>query len=513
MRRRFALAQPPIPNVITMAPARRFAQLFAWLLLLAAVTLFPFQFRFGQVDLLAVDSVWPDRIPVVTDVILNVLLFVPFGTWLRGARGSRRGGRPIWQVAAAGLGIAAAVELLQGFLPRRDASVVDLLSNGTGALIGAWLHDALAATIGAQVARLRESCSTTVLTVAMGLLAIGAAALAGVLQTDSRLNAWSRDYPLLMGNERTGERPWNGRVTALDITDRHTPLDTMRRFAAGADTEIPGEAVATFRFGGRAPYHDAAGVVPALFWTRGEGSADNGVRFAPASAWLQSDGPAADLARRMEASNAFTLRVICASGDPAQAGPARIVSNSIDAGLRNFTLGQQGGDLVVRLRTAHTGLNGSRPEVRVPAVFTDANARDILVTYDGASLLVAVAGQGYVHRTDFTPGSSLAVAMTSLAVQADDLPLLSAVFTGAMFFTPGLAFGVLATGARRFAAATGWLLLLVALLESAQCLASGRAFSGSLALSTGGVGAVAFALGVVAGSPRVDADGVAANFS
>ena len=55
------------------------------------------------------------------------------------------------------------------------------------------------------------------------------------------------------------------------------------------------------------------------------------------------------LAERLRKSNAFTLRVDCATEDTDQDGPARIISNSVSPFLRNFTVGQQGGDLFYHL--------------------------------------------------------------------------------------------------------------------------------------------------------------------
>jgi hypothetical protein len=482
---------------------RHAVQLLAWLVALVAVTLFPFEFQLAPGALVARwDGIWPDRIPLAADVALNVLLFVPFGIWWRGLGRRERRLSPLWRAGVTGLCISAGIEILQGFMPRRDMSVVDLLANGAGAVTGAWRCGVFGPPVAARTERIRDSASPVFVAAAMVSIAIATAAVAGVLQAGSRLGTWNYDYPLLVGNERSGDRPWRGRVVAVEITDAAVPSHVIRRFAGGADIELPGNRLAAFDFDGPGPHRDVAGVVPALRWTAGGEASNHGARFAPGSPWLESEAPAAALARRMEGSNAFSVRVVCASEDLTQVGPARILSNSMDIGYRNFTIGQQGTDLVVRVRTARTGFNGSRPEIRVPSVFTDTGIRDILVTYDGASLLVATAGGFRVQRTDFTPGSNLAAMVTSLPIEADELPILAAVFTGAAFFTPGIVFGVFATGRGRIATAAVWLLLFATLLEGATCIASGRAFSGERMLSTAAIGALAFALGVLACPPR-----------
>jgi hypothetical protein len=84
----------------------------------------------------------------------------------------------------------------------------------------------------------------------------------------------------------------------------------------------------------------------------------------------------------------------------AQSGPARILTMSRDTHLRNLTLAQEDDDLVVRLRTEETDLNGLRagePLARLENVF-DAGSwvaidlrirpRELAITVDGARALV-----------------------------------------------------------------------------------------------------------------------------
>jgi hypothetical protein len=66
----------------------------------------------------------------VLDAILNVLLFIPFGMGLRLAGMSRR------RVFAMGLVTTITVELLQYWIPGRDSSLGDIVTNSSGAFIG-----------------------------------------------------------------------------------------------------------------------------------------------------------------------------------------------------------------------------------------------------------------------------------------------------------------------------------------------------------------------------------------
>lgn len=71
-------------------------------------------------------------------------------------------------------------------------------------------------------------------------------------------------------------------------------------------------------------------------------------------------------------SGELSIEVVLKTSNTSQSGPARIVSFSQDANLRNFTLGQEGetsgskGDnLVLRLRTAKNDHNGTNPQVKL----------------------------------------------------------------------------------------------------------------------------------------------------
>jgi VanZ family protein len=97
---------------------------------------------------------WPDRLnsEVVTDAVINIVGFVPFGLttclflheWTRW-----REFRCVAIAILLGSAVSLAIELLQVFLPTRDSSLADLVTNISGAAIGA----------GAAVTYMRKGCS------------------------------------------------------------------------------------------------------------------------------------------------------------------------------------------------------------------------------------------------------------------------------------------------------------------------------------------------------------------
>ena len=92
----------------------------------------------------------------------------------------------------------------------------------------------------AHVDRLRAATSSAMLAGLIGGFLVVALLISGTLQAGTRLSNWDSAYPLLIGNEQTGDRPWRGRVFALEITDAATPAASVRRFSAGESVVLPG---------------------------------------------------------------------------------------------------------------------------------------------------------------------------------------------------------------------------------------------------------------------------------
>ncbi len=75
----------------------------------------------------------------VSDVLLNIAGFVPFGfllCWVAGRR-IRSNSLAFWMTVLAGIALSAGIELRQVTMPMRDSSSVDLLMNSIGTTIGA----------------------------------------------------------------------------------------------------------------------------------------------------------------------------------------------------------------------------------------------------------------------------------------------------------------------------------------------------------------------------------------
>ena len=100
----------------------------------------------------------------------------------------------------------------------------------------------------------------------------------------------------------------------------------------------------------------------------------------------------------------FSLEVWLFPENNNQRGPARIVSYSLDPNYRNFTLGQEGSDLIMRLRTENTSLNGTEPSLIVEDVFKYHKPIHIVVSYNFYEQSVFV--DGIIRTTSIIPGGN-----------------------------------------------------------------------------------------------------------
>lgn len=113
-------------------------------------------------------------------------------------------------------------------------------------------------------------------------------------------------------------------------------------------------------------------------------------------------GASDSLLESFRGGDELCIEAVLASNNTRQAGPARIISYSTDAYHRNFTLGQERGNYILRLRTPRTGENGQRPEVTLGPV--DAGKlQHLIVTYRDGELVTYINGKR-INRTSDVGG-------------------------------------------------------------------------------------------------------------
>jgi len=85
---------------------------------------------------------WPEslwNLSFISDVTINVLGFIPFGfcfsaLFLKTVRQRRLAS--YMSAAILGVGISLVIELIQAYIPTRDSSLMDVMSNSTGTILG-----------------------------------------------------------------------------------------------------------------------------------------------------------------------------------------------------------------------------------------------------------------------------------------------------------------------------------------------------------------------------------------
>ncbi len=219
--------------------------------------------------------------------------------------------------------------------------------------------------------------------------------IASSWENNIRLSEWNTNFPLVVGNERTGDRPWFGSVSQVSFADKAISGSDVKGVFTNSTyfRDSNKSLLGNYQLSGKDYYPDTTGKLPQLLW-QGQSKSqeiDNqkGVNLTP-SRWLQSAEPVKLINQKISETSQFTISTTVATANLNQSGPARIISLSSDSLRRNFTIGQDKKDLALRLRTPITGQNGADIKLSVPEVFADTNPHRILVTYFQGKLQVYV---------------------------------------------------------------------------------------------------------------------------
>lgn len=391
--------------------------LISSLIFILFATLYPFNFsvRFAVSLSNILNSFYHSS--YLGDQIKNVILFLPFGLGLTGFlhKSKLRKLYTYAGVLAASFSLSFLVEALQVFLPSRSSTISDLITNFTGGALGMvcfylWKRKYFSYTVG--FINTKVCFSIQGLTICfIGYMTL-TFLISMSLQNPNNLSFrnWDEAFPLLLGNERSGDRPWKGSISELSISDRAISDDEIKLAFFDKDlANVAGNSLlASYSLIGNGSYSDRTGHLPNLVW-QGKSSAAPvaGSVAVNSDRWLSTPTPATALTQRLRQTSQFTLSTIVATADTTQSGPARLVSLSQDVFHRNFTLGQNGTNLDFRLRTPIAGVDGCYPEVVVPDVFADKNFHHLIVTYDGSNLRFYIDRLERFYQIEMNPSIAL----------------------------------------------------------------------------------------------------------
>lgn len=326
----------------------------------------------------------------IGDFVNNVLLYAPLGLtlWKRSLL-----------VGLAGAAIlSTAIEILQIWHFERFGSAFDVSANILGTACGTLLARRLVQS-GRGIPDLFPINQRLTAFAILGVVML--LALWVVPAQPTTLSNWNPDFELLLGNERTSDRPWRGTISELALVPM--PL---------SGTEV----------------HDLRDVadplVRASLLTRGAYILPEPITLDGGEANRLSP----DVSRRFLHSaitrNGFTLIAKVTTANTRQNGPARLLSFSADQFNRNFDLGQEDARLVFRVRTTITGRNGMHPHVETSPVLVPQRPILVVATFDGAVSRVYVDGRAQGR-------SNLAAAGCLIPLLCDTgVPIASALFGG-----------------------------------------------------------------------------------
>jgi VanZ family protein len=326
----------------------------------------------------------------VWNVIGNMLLYAPLGLAL-----SRRSVAAVLSGAAT---LSVTSETLQIWYVERYGSGIDVLANVAGAGIGGLLAGGWLRRRGGAPETFAVDRRTTAGAVVGILALLGGWSMSG---PPSELSNWEPEFELLLGNERTADRPWQGEITSLALVPGPVSVQEVREL--GDPTQPWARDLLIAR---------GAYIHPEAITCKGE----EAQRLArPISQRFL------DLAVKR---NGFAIIAHAKTAETQQEGPARLISFSRDQFHRNFDLGQENNRLVFRVRTVLTGPNGMEPHTETSPVIEANRLIKVVATFDGAIARV------YVDE-HLRGRANLAAARCAVRSLCDsDLPITAASLGG-----------------------------------------------------------------------------------
>ncbi|MGM3305265.1 VanZ family protein [Anabaena sp. WFMT] len=369
------------------------------ILVVSVATLYPFNFSLPQSFSTSEFFASFNNASSFQDQVNNVLLFMPLGFCCANLLYQLKI-KPALKVIIVFLlstGLSSTVEVLQIFISSRTPTPADIVNNTIGGCLGfavfyLWNYQSLSKRFSQiQTGSLRQlNQRITGLIVAYVFFIL---LISSIWQSTTNLSNWDSNYPLILGNERTGDRPWQGYISEVYITDRAISNYEVGRGLNDANyfPSIGDSLLASYQLDGKCCGQEKQGNSPELLW---KGKPTNiregkGV-FLSSSQWLQTAKPVKNISQKISQKSEFTLSTTLATDNIQQTGPGRIISISNNSLRRNLTLSQQKDSLELRLRTPITGENGTDLQLMVPNVFTDKEFHQILMTYSRGTIQVYI---------------------------------------------------------------------------------------------------------------------------
>ena len=409
----------------------------ASLICIAIATIYPFNFVVPPDFALSNIFEKFDHNSTVKDYGNNIILFIPLGFGLAGILSRKKSTflGILVLVTIISFGISLSVEITQVFLPRRVSNFTDVTNNTIGGSIGVflyWWRKSIVSFVKALILHHRQRLTPR----SVGLVFIGYFIVIYLvvfsLLINVNLSNWDDDFPLIIGNEAIGDRPWQGKINQLHISDR--ALSSPEINTAFREKEVfwikSGISIASYLFtdfsqlfpnGKRlnplnSNFNDIFDNDVKLEW-RPKGLSkitkqtaekdDNQSININSDRWLKSKTNASKITQKLKQTNQFSIGTIIATKEIQQSNYPRIISISGNPFYRNLTIAQDKTNLILRLRTPVTGVNGNEPELLIPHVFQDLKFHYIILIFDANKLDIYIDKPEIKYTFNFEPEITL----------------------------------------------------------------------------------------------------------
>ena len=398
----------------------------------------------------------------VLDVVLNTLLFVPFGF----AVGSKLLRHKRWKSALLYSAIAGAVfsyliELSQLYIPQRDSGWEDVFTNTTGAVTGFLLFSLIGVWLIKRLSKSEEFVERWVTPRRLAVILVAYFAVwcvvSGYLDREMRLEDWSGDCFLLVGSRAGNRRPWAGELSELQIWDYALPERDAERITRGEGGRLVERPLVSFDFSQDPPRQGEAQLfIPfrpiSIAGAQGSGGEED--EFAGSSA-----KPVTELIERLKEANQFSIHAVVKPGEGAGSN-GRIISLSEPSGFSELYLGQSRESLLFWFRNPAFS-RGSALIWKTPKVLTADGSSDVLFSYNGANVEFFMGGQRLQNHT-LGPGTTFASRFRYPA--QGELSAYRDLYYALVFFPAGALLGIALSGTflRRF---SGWTIVVLVALD------------------------------------------------
>ncbi|MGB6545526.1 MAG: VanZ family protein [Candidatus Acidiferrales bacterium] len=382
------------------------------------------------------------------DILLNILLFIPFGFGVTGKLRDRRWLRETTFFAAwiAGFVLSYGIEFTQQYIPTRQSRWEDVLTNSTGAIAGFVLFELCGKSL-TRWASTVEGALRAVFTLRRAVLVLPVYfamwfALTVALQKQTSLTNWDSASVLRIGNDsaESARSAWEGSVSRLRVWNRALPNDLARSLTSGETP--PGSKsglLASYDFRAAQPFRDQMQFLSDLSWIPAPplDSASNGAALDGES-WLRSQAPVSNLVESLRKTNQFSIELVCTPADSTGVD-SEIVSISSAPDFNDLYVAQQDSKLIFWLRNPITA-GHARLAWPIPGTFAAGQHRDILFSYDGSNISVYIDGTKQRVAYELGPGTVLAELIHR--VKPAELNGYAFIYDALIFFPAGVLIGI-----------------------------------------------------------------------